>query len=1389
MRTTTKLITAFSKTLSLLLVFLFPLFVSSQTFHGFASNPTDGNPLIGPGPIAVAPPGSMQNGDLVVVYVHYRGSGVTLNVSAAANQIWNTATAPSGSSNQTFALFWCRFNGTWAGSPSFSVSAGTNALSAIMYVFRPTATSKVWIVNVGPTNGTVTNTAVSITGHNTTLPRTVTMGLWGTPSSNTWGAATAGWTKVANQFRNTSGQSHTSAYKILAAAGATGNVSQTQSSSQVTKTTIISWAEVDPVANDECINAIPLTSSTSCNTTAGTLTNATYNGDAVCGATNLDAWYSFTALTTNPTITTTLTSGSGQRRTELYDGVCGALTSLTCSGNSDNLAATGLIIGNTYYVRVYSNNTSPYNFNICVRDPSPANNLCGSSIALTSSTVCTPTSGNMYGATLTGITTSGPDCSGGTGTYDLWYHFIAQKTNPTITLSNLGATFAGDAHLQLFTNNCTNPLTPLFCGTNVINANFLTPNTTYKIRVYGNGTVPTTSIGNGFDICVTDPVSVPPSNDECSGAVNLSVNNGCTNLAGDMAGATLSSIPTACGSIAYDVWYRFAAVNANATITLSSFGTNFQATRGVEVFSTSDGTCGGTLVSLGCNATSLALTGLTAGNTYYVRVYSTTGPPPNGNARFNICVQSNLLPTVRYGNSYVNISKKTTGGVVEQGDTLEIRMTINYNSGTVMNNLRFVDNVPSHTTMLAGPGDSIRVITNEGLTFRRYTPGADTDAATYLASPPPGHYNIRMNLGFGGSNPGTPPDNSSTNITNTTGTMDNSSANRPRGNGLLFATAYRVVASGNVGDTIVLNPAQFIYRTGGSDVTLTAVPYKILISEPLSLCTNSIGLNNATESGGTFGTGTTLNRGNDLATPIPGYNFLNYVSAYNGLGDGQYAIVNNISPRSSTNRNAAYRREGATNPRAFDDPDNRNNRMHDGHWYIDGDHTGTYNAIGNIPPAEPTNSGYMLMVNADYVASEVFVQTLNNLCPDTYYEFSAWFRNICPTCGSDSLGQQFQGTPTAPTNGYPGVYPNLSFALNDLDYYSTGEIDTVGWLKKGFVFRTGPVQTSARFSIRNNSQGGGGNDWVMDDIAVATCLPTMSYSPTINPNVCQSNPITIADTISSFFENYTTYKWQRSTNGGLSWTDITGVTSLPDTNYYITTYTVPPAATTFSDSGDLYRVVVATTADNLVDPNCNISDGVTITLSVINCDPVLDIDLLYLNGRLTNEYAHLSWATTRESKPYTFTIEKSTDQVNFIPIGTVNSHNDPSRETNYYSFSDPQRVSGKVWYRVVMTDQRGAKKYSRIINLNNLDQEFGVGNIINPFDSKLYFEIIADRNTKVDVTLLDISGRPVMKKSYMAYTGVNSLSLDDTDKLAQGVYALRIEANGIIVSKKVIKKD
>jgi len=553
----------------------------------------------------------------------------------------------------------------------------------------------------------------------------------------------------------------------------------------------------------------------------------------------------------------------------------------------------------------------------------------------------------------------------------------------------------------------------------------------------------------------------------------------------------------------------------------------------------------------------------------------------------------------------------------------------------------------------------------------------------------------------------------------------------------------------------------------------------------MDLCANSIGLNNAAELGGTFGSGTTLNRPTDLTVPIPGYSFMNNVSANNGLGDGRYAIVKNISPRSSTNRNANHVPNCGSPP--ANDPDNCNNRMHNGHWDIDGDHTGTNDAIGNTPPDETTPGGYMLMVNADYVASEVFSQTLNNLCPNTYYEFSAWFRNICSTCGMDSVGAQFAGTATAPSAGYVGVYPNLSFSLDGLDYYSTGEIDLGGWQKKGFVFRTGPTQTSATFSIRNNSQGGGGNDWVMDDIAVATCLPTMSYSPTINPNVCELNPIVIADTVSSYFNNYTTYKWQRSTNGGNSWTDITGVTSLPDTNYYITTYTVPPAQTTLADSGTLYRVVVATTPDNLTDPNCNISDGVTITLHVLNCEPVLDIDFLSFHGMLVDSKAQLTWTTSQENEPVHYVVEKSLNGTDFTEAGKVDAHNNGNSK-NHYTFNDPSAVGTRAWYRIVIVHANGKKKYSSSIRLYNQAPDFELSNVVNPFASRMSFDVTVSSTRMIQADLIDVAGRVVLSGRHLVQAGTNNITVNSTSGLPSGIYTLRVSSNDKFVTHRVIKK-
>lgn len=139
-------------------------------------------------------------------------------------------------------------------------------------------------------------------------------------------------------------------------------------------------------ANDECTGAYTVTANTgtTCTSqTAGTLVNATASVQSIgaCGGTaDDDVWFKFTATST--TMTSNINNVSGST-TDLYHtvygGTCGSLgTEIICSDpNGNNL--TGLTIGATYYIRIYSYTSTigqTSTFDVCVLPtPPPPNNV------------------------------------------------------------------------------------------------------------------------------------------------------------------------------------------------------------------------------------------------------------------------------------------------------------------------------------------------------------------------------------------------------------------------------------------------------------------------------------------------------------------------------------------------------------------------------------------------------------------------------------------------------------------------------------------------------------------------------------------------------------------------------------------------------------------------------------------------------------------------------------------------------------------------------------------------------------------------------------------------------------------------------------------------------
>jgi len=737
----------------------------------------------------------------------------------------------------------------------------------------------------------------------------------------------------------------------------------------------------------------------------------------------------------------------------------------------------------------------------------------------------------------------------------------------------------------------------------------------------------------------------------------------------------------------------------------------------------------------------------------------------------------------RSGNSYVNLTRKTTGGQIQPGDVLEIRMTVllpwGFNGGTIYR-ARYYDDVPTNTTMLTSTTDSLRIITNEGVTFRRYTLGGGDDAGRYLASPGAGNKQVRINLG---TTPGIPTNNTPTSTSNSASININGTypfGDQPKWwEGHLFTTSFRVMVSGAVGDTIVLGAGEFRYRlsNGGSDQILSTTQYRILISAPQNLCANLVGSNFAD---GTFGSGTNLNRSTAPSFVIPGYVYKSDMDINlqpdSSLGDGKYAIMKNTSRYSHSNANG--RKQPNCTGGIIAVADSCKYRMHE-HWDISGDHTGSTTAAGNAPPAYATSAGYMLVVNADYVTSEAYRQTITGLCPNTYYEFSAWVKNICRTCG---VSTNLVSTYT------PGVYPNLSFEIDDVDRYTTGEIDTLGWIKKGFVFVTGPTQTSMTLSIRNNAPGGGGNDWSVDDITLATCTPNLTLTPSPTAVTCYGNQVNLSCDVRSVFSNYVNWEWERSTDGGTNWsstgTSGTGSPALVSGEYeYDASY--PSFLGDSSSHGSLYRIRVATTPANISNAACSFTATSTVQVMVNNCMWVLRTDVS-LTGKIQHSKANLSWTTTNDEKNIYFEIERSIDKINFVRIGRIPAASRDIGDT--YHFTDPEELNQPAYYRIKMTDGVYIK-YTRIILLSTNKLEFGISSILNPFTSTISLDIVSPSADPATITIIDLYGIIQYSQTIRTTSGVNSIRLGNLHNLTPGMYILQARQNNKMVSRRILKVE
>lgn len=312
--------------------------------------------------------------------------------------------------------------------------------------------------------------------------------------------------------------------------------------------------------SNNCSTATPIAVNATCSYTAGTTTGATASISGCTGNADDDVWYSFTANNTQQTITLVPLAGMDPV-VQLFSGSCGTLLSLYCqddgfSGDQEEIIATGLTVGSTYYIRVYDywSGSGSGNFNICVQGYNLAtvtNDDACSAIDLGPVTQeCNYQHFTTAGATTStpnvtaGCTNSGDSKGGwGAGTRDVWFKVTVPTSGKIAITQQPGYGAISDGVIALYTGTC-GALTQINCdddggpncssgclspsGNNmpVISQSGLTPGSTVYIRFWAYSTA---SAGGNFGICVTTS-----DNDDCSTSLYICDLNGYKGTTGPL---------------------------------------------------------------------------------------------------------------------------------------------------------------------------------------------------------------------------------------------------------------------------------------------------------------------------------------------------------------------------------------------------------------------------------------------------------------------------------------------------------------------------------------------------------------------------------------------------------------------------------------------------------------------------------------------------------------------------------------------------------------------------------------------------------------------------------------------------------------------------------------
>ena len=186
----------------------------------------------------------------------------------------------------------------------------------------------------------------------------------------------------------------------------------------------------------------------------------------------------------------------------------------------------------------------------------------------------------------------------------------------------------------------------------------------------------------------------------------------------------------------------------------------------------------------------------------------------------------------------------------------------------------------------------------------------------------------------------------------------------------------------------------------------------------------------------------------------------------------------------------------------------------------------------------------------------------------------------------------------------------------------------------------------------------------------------------------------------------------------------------------------------------------------------------------------LPVTLIAFSGEKVRDGVRLNWSTATETNCGDFTVEKSSDGINFCAIDRITGAGNSSTQRNYYAI-DEEAIEGRNYYRLIQTDFNGTThEAGTVITVDYCQSRAPLDIYPNPSNGSSFFIHLNDlRGEKIIVVITDEMGRELYSKVALTGAYAQTIEVCDLDeRLRPGVYVVTASSETDLCQQKILVK-